>query len=155
MDKIHMTAEGLARLKQELAECRAQSPKIAAEIEHARSYGDLRENAEYHAAKEAQARLHARIRDIEDKIARASIIDESQMDTSKAYLGATVSVLNKKTNRKASYTLVGPVEADMADGKISVKSPIGKALVGKAVGEVTVATVPAGQVELEILDITR
>ena len=155
MDKIHMTAEGLARLKQELAECRAQSPKIAAEIEHARSYGDLRENAEYHAAKEAQARLHARIRDIEDKIARASIIDESQMDTSKAYLGATVSVLNKKTNKKASYTLVGPVEADMADGKISVKSPIGKALVGKAVGEVTVATVPAGQVELEILDITR
>lgn len=140
-------------MKRELAECRAQTNILAGEIEHARSFGDLRENAEYHAAKEAQAKLQARIRDLEDKIARAVIVDQSLMDTSKAYLGATVRVLNVKANKEFTYTLVSPVEADMAAGKISIKSPVGQALAGKSRGERIVARVPAGELELEILEI--
>ena len=155
MEKIHVTQDGLDKLKAELAQCKTQVPAIAAEIEHARSYGDLRENAEYHAAKEAQAKLQAKIRDLETKIARATVMDESQIDSSKAYLGATVRVLNRKANREVTYTLVSPVEADMAAGKISVKSPVGQALVGRSVGDVAVAKAPAGDLDLEILEITR
>ena len=155
MEKLYVTAEGLKKLRDELAECKATSPRISDEIEHARSYGDLRENAEYHAAKEAQAKLHARIRDLEDKIARAEIIDGSQIDATKAYLGATVRVLNRKTKREFTYTLVSPVEADMAAGKISIQSPVGQALAGKSVGDVVIAQVPAGELPLEILGITR
>ena len=155
MEKLYVTEEGLKKLHSELAECRATVPRIADEIEHARSFGDLRENAEYHAAKEAQAKLHARIRDIEDKIARSVIVDQSQIDGSKAYLGATVRVLNRKTKREFAYTLVSPVEADLAAGKISMQSPVGQALAGKSVGDVVIAQVPAGELPLEILEITR
>ena len=155
MEKLYVTQDGLDKLKADLAESKAQTGVVAAEIEHARSYGDLRENAEYHAAKEAQAKLQERIRDLEDKVARAAIVDESQMDASKAYMGATVRVRNKKTSKEFSYTLVSPVEADLAAGKISMKSPVGKALAGKSVGETVIANVPAGDLEFEILDITR
>jgi transcription elongation factor GreA len=155
MEKIHVTQDGLDKLKAELVACKKQGPVIAAEIEHARSYGDLRENAEYHAAKEAQAKLQARIRDLETKIACAALMDESQIDSTKAYLGATVRVRNRKANREVTYTLVGPVEADMAAGKISIKSPVGQALAGKSVGDVGVAKAPAGDLELEILEISR
>ncbi len=155
MEKIHVTREGLEKLKAELAHCRDQSSKIAATIEHARSFGDLRENAEYHAGKEAQAMNSARIRDLEDKIARAVILDDTNIDASKAYVGATVQVLNKKTGKAVTYVLVSPVEADMARGKISVRSPVGAALLGKSVGETAVAKVPAGEIELEVLEISR
>ena len=155
MEKLHVTKEGLAKLNKDLAESKAQAPIIAAEIEHARSYGDLRENAEYHAAKEAQAKLHARIHDLEDKIARASVVDESQIDASKAFMGATVRVKNLKTQKEFTYTLVSSVEADFSAGKISIKSPVGQALAGKSVGETAVARVPAGEMKLEILEITR
>ncbi|HOJ33644.1 MAG TPA: transcription elongation factor GreA [Candidatus Hydrogenedentes bacterium] len=155
MDKIHVTREGLERLKAELAECRAQTRIIADEIEHARSYGDLSENAEYHAAKEAQAKMQARIRDLEDKIARAVIIDDSRIDGSRAYVGATVRVRDRKKQREYTYVLVSPVEADIASGKISIKSPVGQALSGKQVGEIVKAKVPAGELELEILEISR
>lgn len=155
MDVLHVTEEGLEKLKQELAECKARSSKIAAEIEHARSYGDLRENAEYHAAKEAQAKNSARIRDLEDKIARATVVDTRKIDTSKAYIGATVRVLNKKTQKEFTYTLVSPVEADMTSGKISIKSPVGQALAGKSAGDEVIAKVPAGELPLKILEITR
>lgn len=155
MDILYVSQEGLDKLKADLDACRKLTPKIAAEIDHARSYGDLKENSEYHAAKEAQAKNHAKIRDLEDKIARAKVVDNSQIDSSKAYMGATVRVLNKKTKKEATYTLVSPVEADMSNGKISMKSPVGQALAGKEVGEVAVANVPAGKLELEILEITR
>lgn len=155
MDKIHVTREGLERLKAELAECRAQTRIIADEIEHARSYGDLSENAEYHAAKEAQAKMQARIRDLEDKIARAVIIDDSRIDGSRAYVGATVRVRDRKKQKEYTYVLVSPVEADIASGKISIKSPVGQALSGKQVGEIVKAKVPAGELELEILEISR
>lgn len=155
MDKLYVSEDGLTKMKEELASCKSRRMEVAAIIEHAREFGDLRENADYHAAKEEQAMLHARIRDIEDKIARAVTLEAHDIDTSKAYVGATVRVLNKKTNKEFSYTLVSAVEADMAHGKISVRSPVGEALLGKAVGEVATAKVPAGAIDFEILEITR
>ena len=155
MDKLYMSAEGLEKLKAELQECRAHSRVVADASEKARDLGDLRENADYHAAKEEQAMLAARINDIEDKIARAAIVDDAAIDASKAYIGATVRVLNTKTRRESTYVLVSSVESDISTGKISVRSPVGAALLGKGVGERTVANVPAGTLEMEILDITR
>ncbi len=155
MEKVYVTREGLEKLKADLAEFNERRLKVAATIEYARNLGDLSENAEYHAAKEEQAMLHARIRDTEDKITRSVIVEDQDIDASKAYLGATVRVLNKKTNREIVYALVSPVEMDMAHGKISVQSPVGKALLGHSVGETVVAKVPAGDLVLEIVDITR
>jgi len=155
MQKIYVSQEGLDRLKAELQECRERTTVVARAIEHARGFGDLRENADYHAAKEEQAMLHARIRDLEDKIARAAVLDESNIDHTKVYMGATVKVLNKKTRRESVYTLVSPLEADLANGKVSVRSPVGQALLGKEVGDTVVARVPAGDIEMEILDISR
>ncbi|MCX5771248.1 MAG: transcription elongation factor GreA, partial [Candidatus Hydrogenedentes bacterium] len=149
------SGEGLERLKANLAECNQRRMKVANVIEQARGYGDLSENAEYHAAKEEQALLHARIRDLEDKVTRAVIVDDADIDATKVYLGATVRVLNKKTRREIVYHMVSPVETDLAAGKISVQSPVGKALLGHSVGETVVARVPAGDFEMEILDISR
>lgn len=155
MEKLHLTQEALAKLKDDLAAAKGRSSELAAEIEKARGFGDLRENAEYHAAKDAQAKNQARIRNLEDKLARSTVVDESQIDSSKAYMGATVRLLNKKTDKEVTYTLVSPVEADMASGKISMKSPVGQALAGKSVGEVAEAKVPAGTIAFEILEISR
>ena len=155
VDKLYVSAEGLEKLKADLAELNAHRMKVAAAIEHARGLGDLSENAEYHAAKEEQALVHARIRDLEDKVTRAVIMDDQEIDPNKVYLGARVRVLNKKTRRETVYLVVSPVEADFASGKISVQSPVGKALRGHAVGETVVAKVPAGDIELEILEISR
>lgn len=154
MEKLYISREGLEKLKQDLKEMNERRLVVANAIEHARSLGDLKENAEYHSAKEEQAMLHAKIKDVEDKIARATILEEQDIDTSKAYMGATVRVLNKKTKKEISYMLVSPVEADMANGKISTASPVGRAILGKAVGEEAVATVPAGDLTLKILDIS-
>ena len=153
MDKLYVSREGIEKMKAELAEMNQRRLKVADAIEHARSLGDLSENAEYHSAKEEQAMLHAKIKDVEDKIARAVALEDHDVDQSKAHLGATVKVLNKKTNREMSYMLVSPVEADLAAGKISTKSPVGMALLGRAVGDATVAKVPAGDLPLEILEI--
>jgi len=155
MEKLYVTREGLEKLKEDLARCNQRRMKVAKVIEQARGYGDLAENAEYHAAKEEQALLHARIRDLEDKVTRAAPLEDQDIDSSKAYLGATVRVLNKKTNREATYLLVSAAEMDLAKGKISVKAPVGKALLGRSAGETTVAKVPAGDIEFEILEITR
>ena len=155
MDKIYVSREGLEKMKADLAECKERRIKVAAVIEQAREFGDLRENSEYHAAKEAQAMLHARIKDLEDKIARSEILDNQAIDASKVYLGAKVKVRNEKTKKELCYTLVGPVEADMAAGKISIQSPVGKALLGLSVGDVAVAKVPAGDVRMTILEISR
>jgi len=155
MEKITVSQEGLDKLKAELAECKRRTPIVAKAIDTARDFGDLKENAEYHAAREEQAMLQARIRDLEHKIANAVVMDESKLDHSKALLGATVKVLNKKSNKEMTYKLVSPVEADMGAGKISVRSPVGQALLGKEVGEVAAANVPAGTLEFEILEISR
>ncbi len=155
MEKLYVSQEGLDKMTAELAGCKARTTEVAGVIEHALGFGDLRENADYHAAKEEQAMLHARIRDYEDKIARSVVVDESQIDPTKAYLGATVRVLNKKTGKETSFTLVSPVESDMAQGKISVRSPVGSALLGLGVGDEATANVPAGQIEFEIIEIAR
>lgn len=155
MEKVYVTREGLEKLKTELAACNARRMRVAATIEQARGYGDLSENAEYHAAKEEQAMLHARIHDMEDKLTRAVIVEDQNIDTTKAYLGARVRVLNKKTNKEMVYSLVSPLEMDQSLGRISVQSPVGKALLGLSVGDTAVAKVPAGDIVMEILEITR
>lgn len=154
-EHIYVSREGLEKMKVDLTEMNEERLRIADTIESARELGDLKENAEYHAAKEAQAHLHARIRDLEDKVARAAIIEDQDIDSSKAYVGAIVRVLNHGTSKEIVYTLVSHVEADLATGKISTQSPVGKALLGSAVGEHVVAQVPAGNLKLEILEITR
>lgn len=129
--------------------------QVAADIEEARSKGDLSENAEYDAAKEAQGLLEKKIAELEHSLANARIIDERNIDASKVYVLSTVSILNKKNNKKNTYTLVSPQEADFNTGRISVESPIGKGLLGKEVGDVVKVKVPAGMLELEILSIER
>ena len=154
MEKLYVSAEGLEKMKADLAALNERRIRVADAIEHARSLGDLSENAEYHSAKEEQAMVHARIRDLEDKIARSVVRDTTDMDTSRVYTGATVRVLNLKSGQESVYQLVSPVEADMANGRISTASPVGRAILGKAVGEEAVATVPAGDLVLKVLDIT-
>jgi len=154
MEKIYVSRDGLDKLKADLREMNERRMKVANAIEHARSLGDLKENSEYHSAKEEQAMLHAKIKDVEDKIARAAILEEQDIDTSKAYMGASVRLLNRKTRREITYKLVSPVEADMANGRISTASPVGRAILGKAVGEEAVAVVPAGELRLKVLEIT-
>jgi transcription elongation factor GreA len=154
MDKLYISRDGLEKLKQDLKDMNTRRLVVANAIEHARSLGDLKENAEYHSAKEEQAMLHAKIKDVEDKIARAEILEEQDIDTSKAYMGSTVRLLNTKTKKEITYQLVSPLEADMASGRISTASPVGRAILGKAVGEQAVATVPAGDLVLKVLEIT-
>jgi transcription elongation factor GreA len=155
MEKVYLTRDGLEKLRADLVVSNQRRMQVAGVIEYARELGDLRENAEYHAAKEEQAMLHAKIKDLETKIAMAVVLEDQDIDASKVYLGATVRVLNKKTKKEMTYTLVSPVEADMANGRISAQSPVGKALLGKEVGEIALAKIPAGDLELEILEVSR
>lgn len=155
MEKVYISREGLENLKTELQGLNKRRVEVADAIEHARGLGDLSENAEYDAAKNEQAMVHAQIRDLEDKIARSVLLEDQDIDGSKAYVGASVRVMNKKTSKEVTYMLVSQVEADLASGKISVNSAVGKALLGREVGETVVAKVPAGELELEILDISR
>ena len=154
-EKLYVTQAGVDKMKADLTSMNTERMRIAKTIEHARELGDLKENAEYHAAKEAQAHLHARIRDTADKIARSEVIDDQEIDSDKAYVGSSVRVLNKNTKKEVTYQLVSPVEVDMAAGKISTKSPVGQALLGKSMGDTVVAKVPAGDLKLKILEITR
>jgi len=153
MENLYISQEGLEKMKAELTEMNERRFKVAKTIEQARALGDLKENAEYHSAKEEQAMLHAKIGDLEDKVSRAVLLDSQDIDTSKAHTGATVKVLNKKTKKEMVYTLVSPVEADLASGKISTQSPVGKALLGSVPGETVVAKIPAGDLQLEILEL--
>ncbi len=151
---LYMTSEGIAKLQETLREMKERRLKVADAIEHARSLGDLKENAEYHSAKEEQAMLHAKIKDVEGKLSRAVPIEDTEIDTSKAYVGATLTVYNVKMKKEVVWQLVSPAEADMAKGKISTDSPVGKALMGKALGETAIAKVPAGDLKLEIRNIS-
>lgn len=154
--KNYLSKEGHEKLEKELRDLKTNGRKeIAAELSEARSKGDLSENAEYDAAKEAQGHLEKKIAELEHTLATATIIDERNIDTSKAYVLSTVTILNKKTNKEMKYTLVSKDEADFKEGKISVESPIGRSLLGKELHDVVSVQVPAGILELEILKIER
>lgn len=145
----------MEKLTEELKYLRSvKRPEIARAIAEAREKGDLSENAEYHAAKEEQGHLEAKIAEMETKLASARIMDESKVDTSKAGILSTVEVMNLKMKKKMSFTLVSEAEANLKENKISVTSPIGKALLGCVVGEKTKAHTPGGEMEFEILNIS-
>jgi transcription elongation factor GreA len=152
----YYTPEGLKKLKDELDYLKSvERPKASQAIAEARDKGDLSENAEYDAAKEAQGLLEMRISKMEELVANARLIDESQLDTSKALVLSTVKIKNVANNMQMKYTLVAESEADLKAGKISVTSPIGKGLLGKSVGEIAEVTVPNGTMKFEVLEITR
>ncbi|MEX0639128.1 MAG: transcription elongation factor GreA [Balneolaceae bacterium] len=154
--KNYLSREGYEKLDKELRDLKTRGRKeIAEEISEARAKGDLSENAEYDAAKEAQGHLEKRIAELENTLATSSIIDESGIDSSKSYLLSTVTVLNHTVGKEFSWTLVNREEADFKLGKISVSSPIGESLLGKEVGDVVEVKVPAGTMKLEIRKIER
>lgn len=157
MSKIsYYTEEGLKKLREELDYLRdVERPKASQAIAEARDKGDLSENAEYDAAKEAQGLLEMKISKMEETLANARIIDESQLDTSKALVLSTVKIKNQANKMEMKYTLVAESEADLKAGKISVTSPIGKGLLGKSVGDIAEVNVPNGILKFEILEITR
>jgi len=157
MSKVsYYTAEGLKKLKEELEYLKAvERPKASQAIAEARDKGDLSENAEYDAAKEAQGLLEMKIAKLEELYANARLIDESQLDTSKVLVLSKVKIRNVANNMELTYTLVAESEADLKSNKISVTSPIGKGLLGKSVGEIAEITVPNGKLQFEILEITR
>lgn len=152
----YYTPEGLDNLKSEIKQLESiERPKISQQIAEARDKGDLSENAEYDAAKEAQGMLEARIAKLKNKLANARIIDDSEIDNSKVFILSTVKIKKIKNNMELSYTLVAENEANIKAGKISVDSPIGKGLLGKAVGDIADINTPAGIMKFEILSITR
>ena len=152
----YYTAEGLKKLKDELNHLRdVERPKASQAIAEARDKGDLSENAEYDAAKEAQGLLELKIAKKEETLANARLIDESQLDTSKVLVLSTVKLKNQTNGMEMKYTLVAESEADLKSGKISVSSPIGKGLLGKKVGDTAEISVPNGNIIFEILEITR
>ena len=152
----YYTEEGLKALKAELDQLRdVERPRASQAIAEARDKGDLSENAEYDAAKEAQGLLELKIAKLEELVASARVIDESQLDTSKVLILSTVKLKNKANNAVMTYTLVAESEADLKSGKISVSSPIGRGLLGKSVGDIAEIKVPNGTLQMEIIEITR
>ncbi|MBG65715.1 MAG: transcription elongation factor GreA [Flavobacteriales bacterium] len=155
MSTIYLTQEGYDNLKSELVKLISiERPKIINQIAEARDKGDLSENAEYDAAKEAQGLLEARISKLENDLSNARVLDETQTDTSTVHLLTKVTILNIDNNLKMTYSIVSETEADLAAKKISVTSPIGKGLLGKSVGEIAEIQVPNGVACFKILDIS-
>ena len=155
MDKEPITKEGLQKLKEELDNLKnIERPKIVAAIAEARSHGDLKENAEYHAAKEQQAKLEGRVLYINDSIARANVIDVTKLENSgKVIFGSTIKVKDLNTNKEIKYKLVGKDEADINRNLIYFKSPIGKALIGKNCNDMITVKTPSGERNFEILKV--
>ena len=152
----YFTPEGLQKLKDELDHLiHVERPNIVVAIQEARDKGDLSENAEYDAAKEAQGLLEAKIAELQDLIFNSRILDESKIDTSKVLLYSTVKLKNLMLNKEMIYSIVPEKEANFKEGKISINSPIGQGLLGKKVGEIAEISVPAGKMKFEILEITR
>lgn len=152
----YYTEEGLKKLREELNHLRdVERPKASQAIAEARDKGDLSENAEYDAAKEAQGLLELKIAKLEETLANARLIDESQLDVSKVLVLSTVKLKNQQSGKEMTYTLVAESEADLKAGKISVTSPIGHGLLGKEVGDIAEISVPNGTLKLEILEISR
>ena len=157
MGKIsYYSQEAFDNLKNDLDHLKnVERPNISNEIAQARDKGDLSENAEYDAAKEAQGLLEMKIADLEEKLLYARIIDTSKLDTDRVLLYSTVKIKNKNSGSILSYTLVSDTEADLSNNKISANSPIGKSLLGKKVSEIVNVTVPSGEITFEVLDISR
>src|ERR1700743_1808498 len=154
MEKVPMTGEGYVALDEELKRVKSvERPNVIAAISEARSHGDLSENAEYHAAKERQGWIEGRIAEIEDKMARAQVIDVSKLSGSQVKFGATVSVVDEDTEEEARYQIVGEHEADVKSGKVSITSPIARAIIGKERGDVVEVNTPGGVKAYEILKV--
>jgi transcription elongation factor GreA len=154
MDKIPMTAAGYSLLEQELKHCQQiERPRIIQQITDARSHGDLSENAEYHAAKEAQSHNEGRIAELEDKLARAEVIDVSKLSGETIKFGATVTLIDEDTEEKKIWQLVGEPEADAKKGKISITSPLARALLGKTKGSNIEVVAPGGAKAYEVVKV--
>ena len=152
---IYLTAEGMNKLKEELQHMvSVERPAAAAAIAEARDKGDLSENAEYDAAREAQGLLEMRIAQLENTLSKARIIDETKIDTSKVQILSRVKLMNHNVKREVEYTIVSENEANLREGKLAIGTPIAKALLGKKVGEIVEVQVPAGMLKLEILNIS-
>ena len=154
MQKIPMTAEGHKALDEELRHLKSvERPAVIAAISEAREHGDLSENAEYHAAKERQGWIEGRVQELEDKIARAQVIDISKMSGSHVKFGATVAVVDEDTEQESTYKIVGDDEADVKSGKISLSSPIARSMINKEEGDVVEVNAPGGVKSYEILKV--
>ncbi|HEY3594093.1 MAG TPA: transcription elongation factor GreA [Polyangiaceae bacterium] len=152
--KVPMTPEGHARLREELKQLKEiERPKISKEIGVARDHGDLSENAEYHAAKERQGWIEARIKDIDDKLSRAEVIDPTKLSGNRVAFGARVKLSNVDTEEESTYRLLGADEANLAQGSISITSPLARALIGREVGDEVKVQMPAGERVYEILEV--
>ena len=156
MEPVILTPDGYERLKEQLRTLKGpKRMEVAKQLETARAHGDLRENAEYDAAKEAKTQLESRIRTLEDKLVRAKVVDLKDAPTDKVYFGTTVELKNKKTGQNITFTFVADDEADVSKNKLSISSPIGKSLLGHKKGETVEVKVPAGVIPYEILKISR
>jgi transcription elongation factor GreA len=154
MEKVPMTIEGFAALEAELHRLKSvERPRIIQAISEARSHGDLSENAEYHAAKEQQGLNEAKVADLEDKLSRADVIDVSKLSGDTVKFGATVKLVDEDTDEKVTYKIVGEFEANVKEGKISISSPIARALIGKKKGDSIEVTTPKGSRAYEILSV--
>ncbi len=154
MERVPMTKQGAEALREELKYLKGEKrAKIVDAIATARAHGDLSENAEYHAAKEEQGFNEGRIRELEDKLARAHIIDPATIRSDKIVFGATVDLIDLETGNEVTYQIVGVDEADLEQGKVSITSPIARALIGKEAGDVAVVQAPGGEREYEIQDV--
>jgi transcription elongation factor GreA len=154
MDKVPMTVEGFQMLENELHRLKAEErPRIIQQISEARAHGDLSENAEYHAAKEAQGLNEAKVAELEDKLSRAEVIDVAKLSGTTVKFGATVALEDEESGDKVKYKIVGEHEANVRDGKISIASPIARALIGKSKGDSVEVTTPRGSRSYEVLKI--
>ena len=154
MERVPMTIAGFASLEAELQRLKAvERPRIIAAISEARAHGDLSENAEYHAAKEQQGLNEARVAEMEDKLSRADVIDTSKLSGDTIKFGATVTMTDEDTGDKVKYTIVGDAEANLRDGKISISSPIARALIAKSKGDTVEVTTPKGSRSFEVLKV--
>ena len=155
MNKIPMTVAGQIALDEELKRLKTiERPAVIAAISEAREHGDLSENAEYHAAKERQGWIEGRVQDLEDKLARAQVIDISKMSGDTVKFGATVTVLDEDTEQESTYQIVGEDESDVKSGKISISPPIARSLINKEVGDVAEVNAPGGLKSYEIMSVT-
>ncbi len=153
-ERVPMTVEGYSKLEEELHRLKSEErPRIIQAIAEARTHGDLSENAEYHSAKEAQGMNEAKVAELEDKLSRAEVIDPKTLSGSTVKFGATVSLVDEDTEEKVKYQIVGELEANVREGKISIGSPIARALIGKSKGETAEVTTPKGSRSYEIVNV--
>ena len=153
-DKVPMTASGFARLEEELRYLKTTArPEVIRAIAEAREHGDLSENAEYHAARERQSFIEGRVAELEDKIARAEVIDVASLNGNTVKFGATVTLVDEDTEAEAAYQLVGEMEADVKEGRLSITAPLARALIGKEVGDSVEVMTPAGSKAYEIIKV--